>query len=72
MDYAACNVVYVDRSAREGLVKRDNATSTPLWIEPEDQVDGAAPSKVPEAVDGNLRTLLGTFSEGWYPVQLCP
>ncbi len=60
MDYAACNVVYVDRSAREDkLVKRDDATSS-AWSE--NGSNRAWGSSGP--VEENLRILLETFSEG--------
>ena len=66
MDYAACNVVYVDRTAREDkLVKRDDATSPgPRDTPPNHAEEYASAHQTPNAVDGNLRTLLGTFSEG--------
>jgi hypothetical protein len=66
MDYAACNVVYVDRTAREDkLVKRDDATSTASLIDTSNHVQNhASGSRDPDAVDSNLQTLLGTFSEG--------
>ena len=67
MDYAACNVVYVDRTAREDrLVKRDDATSAR-----EDKGPGTADdyyyalvSNGPSPLDENLQVLLETFSEG--------
>ncbi|KAF4624014.1 hypothetical protein G7Y89_g14162 [Cudoniella acicularis] len=64
MEYAACNVVYVDRAAREDkLVKRHDPTNsaTKLQNREPDAV------KSPNAVEGNLQTLLGTFSE----VHIC-
>lgn len=62
MDYAACNVVYVDRSAKEDkLVKRDDAISTESV---ENVSDGHALRRDPSPVRDNVRTLLGTFSEG--------
>lgn len=66
MDYAACNVVYVDRTAREDkLVKRDDATSTASLIDTPNHAQNHAPGyQDPDAVDSNLQTLLGTFSEG--------
>jgi 3',5'-cyclic-nucleotide phosphodiesterase len=70
MDYAACNVVYVDRTAREDkLVKRDDATSpgpteTALNHAQEYAQEYAPAHRSPSPVDDNLRTLLGTFSEG--------
>jgi hypothetical protein len=57
MDYAACNVVYVDRTAREDrLVKREDATSAA------GSDADIAPSTI--FLENNLQTLLGTFSEG--------
>ena len=68
MDYAACNVVYVDRTAREDrFVKRDDATAKPSRETPPDHAGEHAPVRPVSAVDANLRTLLGTFSEGTYP-----
>lgn len=66
MDYAACNVVYVDRTAREDkLVKRDDATSPGSTETLPNHAQEYAPARrSPSPVDDNLRTLLGTFSEG--------
>jgi 3',5'-cyclic-nucleotide phosphodiesterase len=59
MDYAACNVVYVDRTAQEDrLVRREDATSTA------GSDADIAPSPIP--LERNLQTLLGTFSEGTF------
>jgi hypothetical protein len=63
MDYAACNVVYVDRTAQEDrLVRREDVTS----------IAGGdadiAPSPFP--LERNLQTLLGTFSEGIFSSSL--
>ena len=66
MEYAACNVVYVDRTAVEGrLVKRDEIIPSHPAINvqnPEDEDSSVLRSTTP--VDGNLKTLLGMFSEG--------
>jgi 3',5'-cyclic-nucleotide phosphodiesterase len=63
MDYAACNVVYVDRTAQEDrLVRREDATSTAG-----SDVD-ITPSPIP--LERNLQTLLGTFSEGIFNSSL--
>jgi 3',5'-cyclic-nucleotide phosphodiesterase len=66
MDYAACNVVYVDRTAREDkLIRRDDATLTASFIDASNHVQDHAPGpQAPDAVHSNLQTLLGTFSEG--------
>lgn len=66
MDYAACNVVYVDRSAQEDrLVKKEefSAASTTAGA---DRAEGGRAEPAPSRLgaDENLRTLLGTFSEG--------
>jgi len=67
MEHAACNVVYVDRAAKEDkLVKRDDLalpTSTGSF---QNHVDGDLPVQSPSAVDKNLQTLLLTFSEGQF------
>jgi 3',5'-cyclic-nucleotide phosphodiesterase len=66
MDYAACNIIYVDRTADEDtLIKRGDV---PLKLQ---DSNGSAPAqngrlgggKVRD-VDCNVQTLLGTFSEG--------
>jgi hypothetical protein len=63
MDYAACNVVYVDRTAQEDrLVRREDATSTA------GSDADIAPSSSP--LEKNLQTLLGTFSEGIFNSSL--
>lgn len=65
MDYAACNVVYVDRTAREDrLVKRDDAISATEDKGPETADDYAPISNGPSPIDENLQVLLETFSEG--------
>ncbi|KUJ13084.1 HD-domain/PDEase-like protein [Mollisia scopiformis] len=65
MDYAACNVVYVDRTAQEDkLVKRDDATLSSLDKPPNHAADNHAPvSNAPSPVEENLQVLLETFSE---------
>jgi hypothetical protein len=72
MEYAACNVVYVDRTAGyDRWVSRGE-------VELADQ--DHSPSQMPDRVthrdqqpiDHNLRTLLETFSEGWLRALTCP
>ncbi|TAQ88539.1 hypothetical protein B7494_g3123 [Chlorociboria aeruginascens] len=59
MDYAACNVVYIDRTAHQDrLVRREDGTK----IGSSGDADGIPPRKN-DVVDSNLQTLLGTFSE---------
>ncbi|KAH8663640.1 hypothetical protein BGZ60DRAFT_379489 [Tricladium varicosporioides] len=69
MEYAACNVVYVDRTAAEDrLVKKNDATSASSA--PSANLldhDASVGVRKPNPVDGNLQTLLGTFSE----VHIC-
>jgi 3',5'-cyclic-nucleotide phosphodiesterase len=74
MDNAACNVVYVDRTAlHDKLVKRDDATSPASTEAAPDQAEEYAPvlpSSTP--LDDSLRTLLGTFTEGAFgPLPFC-
>lgn len=68
MDYGACNVVYVDRSAGENLlIKRGEIVSEVLHSKREDlgQADGSDEWEA-RLVDRNVQTLLETFSEGMF------
>jgi hypothetical protein len=71
MDYAACNVVYVDRTAREDkLVRKDDAISTDSLIDTPNHVqDHALGPRVLNTVDSNLQMLLETFSESSCRIQ---
>jgi 3',5'-cyclic-nucleotide phosphodiesterase len=65
MDYAACNVVYVDRTAPEDqLVRRDDVSLAPLLVDQPNHLHGHAPTLRAGVLSTNLQTLLGTFSEG--------
>ncbi len=66
MDYAACNVVYVDRSAHEDrLVKKEGFSETSTIPGAKTAGgDGSEPAPSSKVAEENLRTLLGTFSEG--------
>jgi 3',5'-cyclic-nucleotide phosphodiesterase len=66
MDYAACNVVYVDRAAKGNkLVKREDAILSPSSINVPNHTDGhALTQRGSFTLDANLQTLLATFSEG--------
>lgn len=66
MDYAACNVVYVDRAAKvDKLVKREDVIPSVSSIDIADKVDGQAHSRrYSFTLEENLQTLLATFSEG--------
>lgn len=68
MDYAACNIIYVDRAAGEDRLARRKST----LLSPEDphskvllQFDGSANGEL-RTTDHNVQTLLGTFGEGWF------
>ena len=65
MDYAACNVVYVDRTAKEDKLARRKDSIPANSIENHTGDAEVAPVIAnPTACDSNLRTLLETFSEG--------
>jgi 3',5'-cyclic-nucleotide phosphodiesterase len=65
MDYAACNVVYVDRAARgDRLVKRKDLLSTALSSSPLNHVEEHELLPGYAALSDNLQALLGMFSEG--------
>lgn len=62
MDYAACNVVYVDRSAKEDrLVKSDDPALAHLGLN--DARNSSPVLAANGSLEANLHTLLGTFSE---------
>jgi len=66
MDYAACNIIYVDRSAGENTIIRRGAAR----LESQDANSQGLLHPVSllnhekRDVDRNVQTLLGTFSEG--------
>lgn len=65
MEYAACNVVYVDRNATEDrLITRDDPKNVDPDHSPSHNPIAPAIRHNQGSVDNNLRTLLGTFSEG--------
>lgn len=66
MDYAACNVIYVDRNARVGrLVKRGDATIALLRSSTASGVTLSSLVDPPEGdVYENLEVLLESFSAG--------
>jgi 3',5'-cyclic-nucleotide phosphodiesterase len=64
MEYATCNIIYVDRTAGEDrLIRRGDVTFNSLEANSPDfrWVNGSANG---EECDVNLQTLLGAFSEG--------
>lgn len=65
MDYAACNVVYVDRNAKEDKLARKKESISAKSIENHLGDGELTPViAIPTISDTNLRTLLETFSEG--------
>jgi 3',5'-cyclic-nucleotide phosphodiesterase len=66
MEYAACNIIYVDRTAGEDrLVRREDAPLKPPGVNSSSFPwrNGSANGDVFDANE-NLQILLGTFSEG--------
>lgn len=66
MDYAACNIVYVDRTALEDkLMRREDAVSNVSTFENSaPATDGAITPRAINPVDYNVNILLGSFTEG--------
>ncbi len=66
MDYAACNIIYVDhRADRDRCIKRDAALPEPSNAKAHElpKYEETAGDEI-SYVDHNIQTLLGTFSEG--------
>ncbi|KAF7879197.1 hypothetical protein EAF04_000395 [Stromatinia cepivora] len=65
MDYAACNIVYVDRTALEDkLVRREDVVTNVSTLENSaTATDGAITPRAISAVDHNVNILLGSFTE---------
>jgi hypothetical protein len=65
MEHGACNIIYLDRRARDELVKRDSlfparasvASEAGEYFKP----DG---SPLPAEVQVNIESILSTFNEG--------
>lgn len=67
MDYEACNVVYLDRTAPEDkLVKREHLISSAFTPDLLNYVGEQSLSVGHAALNDSLRTLLGMFNEGLY------
>ena len=66
MEYATCNIVLVDRTAREDkLVNREDATLTSSLIDtPKSVEENELGTPISNTLGSNLQTLLETFSEG--------
>jgi len=73
MDYEACNVVYVDRAAREEkLVRREDLISSALTSGPLDHVGDGPLVPARAVLNDNMQVLLGTFNEGLSRGPLAP
>jgi 3',5'-cyclic-nucleotide phosphodiesterase len=73
MDYAACHVIYVDRTAHEDrLVRRNDVAPIDKGALAEDLAFALAPGRSISHVQRNLDILLGTFSEGEFGSRCFP
>ncbi|RAL58536.1 hypothetical protein DID88_003984 [Monilinia fructigena] len=65
MDYAACNIVYVDRTALEDkLMRKEDVVSNVSTLENSaPATDGAITPRAISPCDNNVNILLGTFTE---------
>lgn len=66
MDYAACNVIYVDRHAGpERVIKREEDVSGTSWANTWGyEIDHSSLLGDGGEVDENIKALLATFREG--------
>ena len=72
MEHGACNIIYLDRRAREELVRRDsllasrvsNSSESAEYFKP----DG---SQLPLEVQSNIEAILSTFNEGAHARLSC-
>ena len=72
MDYAACNVVYVDCTAPEDKLARKEDVLSPVTVQENanhTNEDSGAHENT-GSLKENLRTLLETFSEGWCRIPM--
>jgi hypothetical protein len=65
MEHGACNIIYLDRRAREELVRREAvlATRASTASEPAEYFKLDNP-QLPVEVQTNIETILSTFNEG--------
>jgi len=66
MDYSSCNVVYVDRTAKEDRLigRKDSISSTTVENSVAHETPLSSTATHQTTCDVNVRTLLETFSEG--------
>lgn len=73
MDHGACNIIYLDRRAREELVRRESLLASRAGDAREDvdQTDyfKAEDEQLPAEVRSNLESLLSIFNEGVCHIQ---
>lgn len=79
MDYGACNIIYLDRRAREELVRRDSLLGTRASDASHDANQTgyfkAEDEQLPVEVRSNLESILSIFNEGMCYIQtimICP
>lgn len=65
MEHGACNIIYLDRRAREELVRRDSALANRASnsVETNEYFKGDG-SQMPGEVLANIESILSTFNEG--------
>lgn len=65
MEHGACNIIYLDRRAREELVRRDSLSVTrdSVGSESAEYFKSDGP-QVPLEVRSNVESILSTFNEG--------
>jgi hypothetical protein len=71
MEHGACNIIYLDRRAREELVRRESviATRSSTASEPAEYFKQDNP-QLPVEVQTNIETILSTFNEGMHARHL--
>jgi hypothetical protein len=71
MEHGACNIIYLDRRAREELIRRETALATRASTasEPAEyfKLDGP---QMPVEVQTNIESILSTFNEGMHVLYL--
>jgi hypothetical protein len=74
MEHGACNIIYLDRRAREELFRRETvlATRASTASEPAEYFKLDEP-QMPVEVQANIESILSTFNEGmqvWCPLRV--
>lgn len=79
MDHGACNIIYLDRRAREELVRRDSLLAARAGDVSNDANQAgyfrAEDEQLPMEVRSNLESILSIFNEGVCYIQtflVCP